>query len=294
MSKHQAIGRLLRGVLAGGQARVLMCDTTAMAQAAMEDHHASRVCTAALGRGISAAALLTAAAEEETNSLTLTLSGGGPAGKLVVAAHGRRLKAYVDNPQATLPTRDDGKLDVGGALGRSGTVTVVRDLGLREPYVGQCPLQSGEVGEDVAYYCALSEQQPTLCSLGVLVADRVVASGGLLVQPLPGCDEAVLSALELRAPIYADISHHLQAERIDALFPQFSGGWTRRCWTTNRLSMPAIARASAWSGFCCPWDARSWRISFAPREVRRSHAASAARRTASAGKNWKRCCFRPE
>lgn len=224
MSKHQAIGRLLRGVLAGGQARVLMCDTTAMAQAAMEDHHASRVCTAALGRGISAAALLTAAAEEETNSLTLTLSGGGPAGKLVVAAHGRRLKAYVDNPQATLPTRDDGKLDVGGALGRSGTVTVVRDLGLREPYVGQCPLQSGEVGEDVAYYCALSEQQPTLCSLGVLVADRVVASGGLLVQPLPGCDEAVLSALELRAPIYADISHHLQAERIDALFPQFFRG----------------------------------------------------------------------
>ena len=103
-------------------------------------------------------------------------------------------------------------------------MTVVRDLGLREPYVGQCPLQSGEVGEDVAYYCALSEQQPTLCSLGVLVADRVVASGGLLVQPLPGCDEAVLSALELRAPIYADISHHLQAERIDALFPQFFRG----------------------------------------------------------------------
>ncbi len=218
------MGRLLRGLLAGGQARVLLCDTTAMAQAARETHGASNVCTAALGRGISAAALLTAAAEEETNSLTMTFKGGGPMGALVVVAHGRRIKAYADHPEITLPLRQDGKLDVGGALGKEGRLTVVRDLGLREPYIGQCALASGEIAEDVAAYCAMSEQKPSLCALGVLVSDTVLSSAGLLVQPLPGCEESVLKALELRAPVYADISAHLVEFPLETLFERFFDG----------------------------------------------------------------------
>lgn len=222
--KTMAMGRLLRGVLMGGQARVLLCDTKDMAQAARETHQASNVCTAALGRAISATALLTAAAEEESNSLTLSIKGNGPAGSLVSVAHGHTIKAYIDYPQVELPLRADGKLDVGGALGHEGRLSVVRDLGMREPYVGQVPLQSGEVGEDVAYYCTMSEQQPTLCAVGVLLAEEVISSGGLLVQPLPGCTEETLAALEMRAPVFADISAHLQEMTPEELFQAFFRG----------------------------------------------------------------------
>lgn len=219
-----ATGRLLRGVLKGGQARVLLCDTRSMTQAARETHQASNVCTAALGRGISAAAMLAAAAEEATNSLTMTIKGNGPAGALVTVVRGGAIKAYIDRPQVELPLRADGKLDVGGAIGHEGQMTVVRDLGMREPYIGQTPLQSGEIGEDVAYYCTMSEQLPTLCAVGVLVASEVLSSGGLIVQALPGCEEEVLSALELRAPIFADISTHLLESTPEALFMDFFRG----------------------------------------------------------------------
>lgn len=222
--KQIPIGRLLRGVLKDGQARVLLCDTTAMAQAARQAHGASNVCAAALGRGISAAALLSAATEEATNSLTMTIKGDGPAGALVTVAHGRDIKAYIDRPETDLPLRPDGKLDVGGALGKNGRISVVRDLGLREPYVGQCPLTSGEIAEDVAYYCLMSEQKPSLCSLGVLVAAEVISSAGLLVQPLPGCEDSLIDALELRAPVFSDISAHLLESPLEELFEGFFRG----------------------------------------------------------------------
>lgn len=222
--QKMAMGRMLRGVLKGGQARVLLCDTRDMTQVARETHMASNVCTAAMGRAIAATAMLTAAAEEPANSLTLTIKGNGPAGSLVAVAHGTEIKAYVHNPQVELPLREDGKLDVGGAIGRQGTMTVVRDLGLREPYVGQTPLQSGEIAEDVAYYCTMSEQVPTLCALGVQVADTVVAAGGLMIQALPGCSEETLAALELRTPIFADISAHLAHAPIEELFRDFFRG----------------------------------------------------------------------
>lgn len=217
--QQSAMGRLLRGTLGQGQVRVLMCDTTAMADLCSKTHAASSVCAAALGRGISAAALLTAAQDDPETNLTMTVKGGGPAGALVVAAHGRRLKAYVDNPQVTLPHKENGKLDVGGALGKDGLLTVVRDLKMREPYVGQCQLQSGEIGEDVAYYCVMSEQQPTLCAVGVLVSEgNVVSSGGVLIQPLPGCDEKILQALEVRTMLFSDISAQLLAMPMEDFF----------------------------------------------------------------------------
>ena len=130
--KQAALGRLLRGTLRNGQVRVLMCDTTNMAELCRMTHEPSNVCAAALGRGISAAALLTASADDpDSTNLTMTIKGGGPAGALVVVAHGRRLKAYIDHPQVELPLKANGKLDVGGAVGSTGHITVVRDLGLR-------------------------------------------------------------------------------------------------------------------------------------------------------------------
>lgn len=218
--KQAALGRLLRGTLRNGQVRVLMCDTTNMAELCRMTHEPSNVCAAALGRGISAAALLTASADDpDSTNLTMTVKGGGPAGALVVVAHGRRLKAYIDHPQVELPLKANGKLDVGGALGKDGMITVVRDLGMREPYVGQCELQSGEIGEDVAYYCVVSEQQPTLCALGVLVNEgRVISSGGVLVQPLPGCEEETLAELETRSMLFGDISAQLLAQPMEDFF----------------------------------------------------------------------------
>ena len=215
-------GRLLRGTLARGQARALFCETTQMGSAATKIHTASAVCAAALSRGLSGVALLTAATEDTTSSLTMTIKGGGPAGALVVVAHGRRLKAYMDHPCVSLPSRTDGKLDVGGAIGAHGQITIIRDMGLREPYIGQCPLANGEIAEDIALYCTMSEQQPTLCALGALVAgDTVLSSGGLMVQPLPGCDEETLSMLELRAPVYGDLSRHLLETPLEELYLDF-------------------------------------------------------------------------
>ncbi len=228
MTKTIPTGVLLRATLEGGAARVLLCDTTDMAQAAREIHNASNVCTAALGRGISAAALLAAAREERREdddcAITMTFKGNGPAGTMVIVANGPKIKAYIDHPNITLPLRQEGKLDVGGAIGHEGRLTVVRDLGLKEPYIGQTALVSGEIAEDVAAYCAYSEQQPTLLALGVLVNDRVLSSGGLMVQPLPGCDEALLSQLELRAPVFQDISQHLLETPAEDLLPMLFRG----------------------------------------------------------------------
>lgn len=218
-------GRLLRGLLMDGQARVLLCETTAMAEAARQTHNASHVCAAALGRGISAAALLSASTEEAANSITMTFKGDGPAGALVVVAHGTRIKAYLDHPQVELPLRENRKLDVGGAIGSTGRLTVIRDLGLKEPYIGHCDLVSGEIAEDVAAYCLHSEQQPTLCATGVLVGEEgVLSSGGVLIAPLPGCSEEVLSALELRSPILSDISAHLLEYSLEDFFEALCNG----------------------------------------------------------------------
>lgn len=231
------MGRILRGILMEGQARVLLCDTTAMAGASRRIHDASNVCTAALGRCISAAALLTASTEEQTNSLTMTIKGNGPAGALVVVAHGHQIKAYMDQPQVWLPLRADNKLDVGGAIGKEGRISVIRDLGLKEPYIGHCNLISGEIAEDVAMYCTTSEQQPTLCALGVLVKDDdVLSSGGLLVQPLPGCTEEVLSALEMRSPIFADVSAHLLEHPLEELFEMFFRGLAPQMLSVEALT----------------------------------------------------------
>lgn len=213
---------LLHITLRGGQARALLCDTTQMAEKARQIHEASRVCTAALGRGISAAAML--GSMLKGGHLTLTFKGDGPAGALVMVTRPGEVKATIDDPRVELPLRPDGKLDVGGAIGRNGRVTVVKDLGMKEPYVGQCHLASGEIGEDVAMYYTASEQQPTLCALGVLVGERVLASGGLLIQPLPGCPEETIAELERRVPLYSDISGLIREQPPEALVPPLFDG----------------------------------------------------------------------
>lgn len=131
-------------------------------------------------------------------------------GTMVAVANHGDIKACADNPQVELPLREDGKLDVSGAVGKTGRMTVVKDLGLREPYIGQCELVSGELGIDFANYFTVSEQQPSLVALGVLTSgDAVLKAGGLLIQPMPGCTDEVIDQLELRSPMFADLSREM-------------------------------------------------------------------------------------
>ena len=201
---------LIRLSLMDGQVRVMMCETTAMCQRAADIHHATPVCTAAMGRLMTATSMMGVMMKGENESVTVTIKGGGPMGTLCAVANHGDLKVYADNPQVELPLREDGKLNVGAAVGKDGRMSVVKDLGLREPYVGQIELVSGELAIDFANYFTVSEQSPSLVALGVLTSgDAVLKAGGLLIQPLPGCKESTIDQLELRSPMFADISREM-------------------------------------------------------------------------------------
>lgn len=157
------------------------------------------VATAALGRTLLAASMLGSQLKEENGSVTLRLKGGGPLGTvLAVSDSGGSARGYVENPNLDLPRKAPGKLDVGAAVGTGGTLTLIRDMGLKEPYVGSVALLSGEVAEDLAGYFVQSEQIPTACALGVLVDtdESVRAAGGYLIQLLPGADEDTIGKIE--------------------------------------------------------------------------------------------------
>jgi len=162
-------------------------------------HDCWPVAAAALGRLLMAASMMGAAMKEEDGAVTLRLKGGGPLGALTAVSdsHGN-VRGYVQNPAVDVPRKAKGKLDVGAAVGADGDLTVIRDLGLKEPYIGSVQLVGGEIAEDVAAYFVESEQVPTACALGVLIApdQTVQAAGGYLIQLLPGADDGVISAVE--------------------------------------------------------------------------------------------------
>lgn len=201
---------MIRATLMDGQVRVMMCETTRMVQRAADIHHSTPVCTAAMGRLMTATSMLGVMMKGENESVTVNIKGGGPMGTVVAVANHGDLKVCADDPQVELPLREDGKLNVGAAIGKDGYMTVIKDLGLREPYIGQIELVSGELGIDFANYYTVSEQSPSLVALGVLVAgDAVLKAGGLLIQPLPGCPDEVIDQIELRSPMFSDISREM-------------------------------------------------------------------------------------
>lgn len=171
----------------------------ALTERAREIHNTTPVATAALGRALMACSMMGDQLKGEGTSVTLRFKGDGPLGSItVVSDDGGNVRGYVQNPLVILPPRADGKLDVGGALGHEGLLTVIRDLDMKEPYVGTSPLVSGEIAEDVTSYFAVSEQIPTACALGVLVDKdgSVLRAGGYLIQLLPGADDGVIDAVE--------------------------------------------------------------------------------------------------
>ena len=201
---------MLHITLMGGQAKVLLCRTTAMARAAAEIHRPSSTALAAMSRLMTATAMLGVMMKDDNASVTVTVAGDGPLGKMTAVAHGGTVKISAHHPEADLPLKADGHLDVGGLVGHHGRLTVIKDLGLKEPYVGQSQLVSGELGEDFARYFTVSEQQPSLVALGCLVHERYcLSAGGVLVQAMPGCGEELLEQLELRSVFFTAISREV-------------------------------------------------------------------------------------
>ncbi len=201
---------IVRATLIDGEAVAFVARTTRLCEAARVAHGASPLAAAALGRTLTMTAMMSLSSlKNDEDRLTVTVNGHGPIGKIVCGGRAPALvKGYVENPTLDLPLNAQGKLDVGQAVGRDGTVTVIRDLGLKEPYVGRARLVSGEIAEDFALYFTVSEQTPSLVALGVHVNRHacVDSAGGVLIQALPGCSEESLTRLEALAPQLSSVS----------------------------------------------------------------------------------------
>lgn len=193
------MGILKRAITKDASAVSMALDAADIVSEIEKIHKTSAVVTAALGRLTIAASLMGYGLKGKDDSLSLKLDGNGPAGVLIAVSDGMgNVKSYVQNPVVEIPLNSAGKLDVAGAVGTDGTLTVSKDLGLKEPYSGTVPIVSGEIGEDIANYFVASEQVPTVCGLGVLVNPdlTVKCAGGFLVQLLPFADENCIAAIE--------------------------------------------------------------------------------------------------
>ena len=245
--------QMLHITLMDGMVRGLLMTAVNTVSQAAAIHHTSPVATAALGRTLMGTSMMGAMLKGDETSVTVTIDGGGPLGRIMCVADHDSVRGCVDVPNVELPLRPDGKLAVGMAVGHDGRMTVVRDLGMKSPYVGQTALFSGEIAEDFAAYYVQSEQKPTLQSLGVLVnSDVVLSAGGVLLQPMPDCPDAVISELELRSPLMADISRELCYDPMTTLMEKWFDGlkpvvletqdWQYRCpCSRSRMEKSLIA-----------------------------------------------------
>lgn len=192
------MGNTLIAVDKSGSYRVYITITTEMVQKASDIHETTPLASAGLGRVLTAAGLMGIMMKDDSNKLTVSFKGDGPARQILATAYGDgRVKGYISNPYVDLPLKAPGKLDVGGSLGK-GELTVIKDLGMKEPYVGTVSLVSGEIAEDLTSYFFISEQQRSSVALGVKVEKdlSIGAAGGLVIQMLPDAEEGSIDALE--------------------------------------------------------------------------------------------------
>ncbi|RGE07657.1 Hsp33 family molecular chaperone HslO [Clostridium sp. AM34-11AC] len=204
---------MIRATAAEGQIRAFAATTRDMVENAKNAHNTSPVATAALGRLMTAAAMMGADLKGEKDLLTLKIEGSGPLGGLLVTANGHGdVKGYAFNPDVMLPPNAQGKLDVGGSLDL-GVLSVIKDIGLKEPYVGQTQLVTGEIAEDLTYYFATSEQVPSSVALGVLMNkdNTVRQAGGFIIQLLPGASDEIIDKLEAKLSGISSITALLNA-----------------------------------------------------------------------------------
>ncbi len=203
---------IVRATAAGGAVRAFAAVTKDLVQKAHITHGTSGVASAALGRTLTAAAMMGRMFKNEKDILTIQVKGDGPLGGIIAVSDAQsNVRGYVYEPQVYLPLNAAGKFDVAQAVGKNGYLNVIKDMGLKEPYVGYVELISGEIGEDMAYYFASSEQIPTVVSLGVLVDpdEEVVTAGGFIIQLMPGADESIIEFIEDKVFLADSITYML-------------------------------------------------------------------------------------
>lgn len=215
------MANLIRCITSDGAVMATAVDSTDIVARAEQLHKTSAVVTAALGRLLTAASMMGNMLKGKNDTLTIKIEGDGPSGSLVAAADSEgNVRGYVMNPVVEIPLKENGKLDVSGAVGTQGSMYVIKDLGLKEPYNGFVPLVSGEIAEDITAYYATSEQIPTVCALGVLVNPdlTVKKAGGYIIQLLPGADDSTIDRLEENVrrakPVTAMLESGMNIEQI--------------------------------------------------------------------------------
>lgn len=219
--------RILRATAADGFIKMSAVSAKETVQRAKDIHNCTPTTTAALGRTLCAASMLGNLLKEDNGSLTIRINGGGPIGSVIAVSDSKGyVRGYVTNPAVDLPLRSDGKLDVGGAVGRDGMLTVSRDIGLTLPYVGSTELVSGEIAEDLTAYLLESEQVPSACGLGVLIDTdlSVKAAGGFIVQLMPGAPDEYIDVLEENIFMMDQLTTILSEDGLEAVFEQVLKG----------------------------------------------------------------------
>lgn len=202
---------VIHGTAADGLIIAFAAVTTELSEEAHRRHNTEPTASAALGRLLSASAMMACQLKDENETLTLHVEGNGPLGKVIAVADGAgRVRGFVDHPETSLPLNEKGKLDVAGAVG-IGVMQITKDLGLREPYTGSTHLVTSEIAEDLAYYFTASEQIPSAVALGVMVGPdkTVLSSGGYIIQLMPGATDETIAALEERIRSFPQASHYL-------------------------------------------------------------------------------------
>ena len=219
--------RILRATAGNGYIKMSAVSARDAVQRAKDIHGCTPTTAAALGSTLCAASMLGNLLKEDDGSLTVRINGGGPIGSVIAVSDSMgRVRGYVTDPSVDLPLRSDGKLDVGGAVGRDGMITVSRDIGLREPYIGSTQLISGEIAEDLTAYMLESEQIPSACGLGVLIDTdlSVKSAGGFIVQLMPGAPEEYIDLLEENIFMMDQLTTVLAEDGLEAVFDQVLKG----------------------------------------------------------------------
>lgn len=219
--------RILRATAADGFIKMSAVSAKDTVQRAKDIHKCTPTTAAALGRTLCAASMMGNLLKEDNGSLTIRINGGGPIGSIIAVSDSMGyVRGYVTNPAVDLPLRSDGKLDVGGAVGKDGMLTVSRDIGLAQPYVGSTELVSGEIAEDLTAYLLESEQVPSACGLGVLIDTdlSVKAAGGFIVQLMPGAPDEYIDVLEENIFMMDQLTTILAEDGLEAVFEQVLKG----------------------------------------------------------------------
>lgn len=221
------MNKLLKSLIFNGEMSLSVLDTTEMVNDAIKTHNLTPLTAAALGRTMTACTFMASNLKNDGDRLYVVVAGDGVGGKITVCGNSElKMRGYIDNPFAELPLNAKGKLDVGGCVGKTGRISVVKSMGLKEPYSGTSALVSGEIAEDFAEYYAYSEQQPTAMALGVKIGKDgfCVGAGGVIIQAFPGASEKSISSAENLVNSMSNVSSLIEKSGAEGIMTKYFGG----------------------------------------------------------------------